>query len=48
MLSQEAEPEAGELILEFLDQFAISGYNSSLGKFSNDIFSKSVIIVFLG
>ena len=45
MLSQEADPEAGARILEFLDQFAISGYNSSLGKFSNDIFSKSIIRV---
>ena len=45
VLSQEADPEAGGHILEFLDQFAISGYNPSLGKISNDIFSKSIIIV---
>ena len=45
MLSQKADPEAGGRVLEFLEQFAISGYNSSLGKFSNDIFSKSIIIV---
>ena len=40
VLSQEDDPKAGGRVLEFLDIFALTGYNSSQGKFSNDIFSK--------
>ena len=40
MLSQEADPKAGARVLEFLDVFALRGYNSSLGQVSNDNFSK--------
>ena len=40
MLSQKTDPKAGAHVLEFLDVFALTGYNSSLGQVSNDDFSK--------
>ena len=46
ILSQVADPEKGARVLEFLDLFALTGYNSSLGKFSNNIFGKIIIVLF--
>ena len=36
-----SDPGAGGRILKSLDLFALQGYNSSFGKVSNDLYSKT-------